>query len=211
MTSPPPDESAAVRLAELLEAVRERTGGRRGWQREIAEILGLNPSHVSRVLRGYGPEVSWRVIESICDRTGIDYRYFDQNPRGRPFTEFLVPVDIIARWVDSEALDVAGGIASRLTLRTWRSGPGAPTESEFRQMAEALLRMEPFDTALAVREGRMPFSEEAALELASKVILLEESVQAYGGGGHDARQARRKFREMIGLGGHVGDDETESR
>ncbi|MCZ7682267.1 MAG: hypothetical protein M5U28_27140 [Sandaracinaceae bacterium] len=167
----------------------------------IADILGLNPSHVSRVLRGYGPELSDRVINAICVRTGISYRYFVENPEGRPFTEFLTLPDITMRWAESRKLDEIGGRAAKLLLR-YRRGADV-SELEVRELAELVLTLEPFNDArvIAVRKT----DRLTAFDFVARIVELEEAIHAYAGGGAEARQARQKFRSLIGA------DETDGR
>lgn len=187
------ETNPAERLRAMLELIRDKTGGRRGWQREIAEILGLNPSHISRILGGYGPEISDRVVQSICERTGIRRDYFVRNPDRRPFTEFVSEPDMLEQWAGSHELRRAGGLAASMLYQAEQGR--APMEIEVRELVGATMQIPPFSDASAYSAGLVG-GPDFALSLARKVAALQLAVTEHAGGGPLPRVYREVIRRL---------------
>lgn len=65
-----------ARFVALVDAIAAKTGGkRRGWQRRVADALGISPSFVSKVLR-QGHAIGDDTIERAEERLHLPREYF---------------------------------------------------------------------------------------------------------------------------------------
>lgn len=78
-----PGELAQTRFRELLEALGSERSFAHGWKREIADAVGISPSHLSRVMAGER-QVSLRVLTRAAERFGFNEAYYATDSGGYP-------------------------------------------------------------------------------------------------------------------------------
>lgn len=88
MAAPVGEYDITRRFRRLVEYLGAQRGNARGWKQQVAEAIGVHPSHLSKVMAGER-EIGWSTAQQAADRLGLDLRYFldlwDQEPDPQHF------------------------------------------------------------------------------------------------------------------------------
>lgn len=159
-----PNEVAALRMRALLARIEEEEGERRGWQSEVARILGLHPSYVSRILGGSMQSLGPLAVARVIRGAEIDPVFFS--------SETLTDAEL------DEAL--ARYHAARTRFHEAQAQPGYAQPSRHRAQVAAvqLENAEAIATELVERFARLesdrdPRAEQLATDLADCLSSLE--------------------------------------
>ena len=185
----------------FITDVGELAGHRRGWKSELAEILGVHPSHITRVLDGTTKGLSDRLMRSICVRTGLDPAYFTDNPEGKSFMAFW-DESLMNHWRAS-----LGRARSRIFEALGREAQGAPIPPDlFLKLAQDVFLFLPpaikSSVALLMKTGfldhlEVPSGVDFILEV--KRLLDGEGIDESSASGTEALDAQIALGKLTGL------------
>lgn len=136
---------AADTLRVLLEEARTAFDGQRGWQRTVADALGIHPSYVSRVLNRKIDRLGPDLIERLSERLGIDYA---DLYGGVDWPRITGGEDLVAWLVDRASSDTARELHGL---------------DDLTEAAQDLLR--------AALDGRRP-DPQACAQLAERILAI---------------------------------------
>lgn len=119
------------RYALLIRQLGSELGYVRGWKRRVADLLGVHPSYVSRILSGEKLKIGPEVIDRACERLALDSRFFFKELDGDPsYRDFLQGAEDAAQKGRAEADEdrsawLAAGDAAMNFLRVASASRGA--------------------------------------------------------------------------------------
>lgn len=80
----------SIRYRQLVERLGAECGNRYGWKTSVAKLLGVHPSHVSRILSGEQETVGRDAIARASERLNLDPEYFT-SARDADWKEYREP------------------------------------------------------------------------------------------------------------------------
>jgi transcriptional regulator with XRE-family HTH domain len=145
------------RYIQLVDALGDQMGRKHGWRREVAEQLGVDPSTLSRILKGTRP-VGWELAERAVEQLGIDRSYFSSN---------VQPASVLKRG-SSESPE-----GERLLALVQKVEAGSAAVADVYELAREVQDSSPAKSARAILKTPPPKSEQeigALFVAASRLI-----------------------------------------
>ena len=197
---PTPLELTRRLLVDLLRG----EGNGHGSKKRIAELIGVHQSTLTRLVDGTTGAVSERLIESICQRTGIRPAYFYDNPEGRPALAFVTTPLLGENWAERSLLKHA---ALTLLLAVVENGDQATGEAPPEAVAKAVSAVfhespQHMQMALAaalelpghVRQMASPLGRPSAADLGKALAAAAE-----GGGDLVSKEDAQRYTRALEL------------
>lgn len=184
---------ASERYRALVEQLGEKMQGARGWKARAAELLGVTPGYVSKVLAGKATAVTEATAVKAMRALQIDPAFFTvpgTTPRFEDLQRLGQGIDEEAAgaleqlpsegWAELEAA-AAQLLARNRVLVLMQNGQGWVSEAEVAALARRLLDVVPVQAAFDVvmREARHGAERLAASPARLASLQLVQQIHAF--------------------------------
>lgn len=80
---------SAERLKMIIEQLGAQSGLQHGWRNEVAEVMGIHRSYVTKILSNERASVGRNVVRRVCERLSLSPEYFTgELPKGPDWLEY---------------------------------------------------------------------------------------------------------------------------
>lgn len=180
MSKPSPSEDTRLqrrvteRFQWLVDQLGAERGFARGWKKEVADLVGISPSHLAKIMSG-DRMVGLEVAKRACQRAGLPFEGFlaDEEPHPADLERTKRP-----EWVGGVAsasgeliFDRAAEMIAKFSRTRQLPGP-----EETRELALLWYHAPPTELASELVDSNADIRAHRGLELAGNILVFFTSI-----------------------------------